>query len=104
VPVYIHGSYQAWGPHTRYPWPHLIQMIFGQKFSADFLAAKGREIKPGVQTNEAIVLGLRQEVLSLKEEIKSGNQVGKEKRRRLKNQVGKAAEKESKAELIMDSY
>ncbi len=71
VPVYIQGSYMAWGPNARFPKPHPIQIIFGQEFSADLLAAEGWEIKPGVQTYEAIVLGLRQEVLRLREEIKS---------------------------------
>lgn len=69
VPVYIHGSHQAWGPNARLPRPHSIQIIFGREFSAEGLAAKGWEIKPGVQTYEAIILGLRQEVLRLKDEL-----------------------------------
>ncbi len=66
VPVYIHGSYQAWGPNARYPRPHRIRLVFGREFSARDLADRGRHIKPAAQTGEAITLGLRQEILKLK--------------------------------------
>lgn len=71
VPVYIHGSYRAWGPNARFPRPHPIQIIFGQAFSPDRLAATGCALKPGLQTYEAIILGLRREVLNLREELRS---------------------------------
>jgi long-chain acyl-CoA synthetase len=73
VPVYIHGSYRAWGPNTRYPRPHPIQISFGQAFSPDHLAETGRALKPGAQTYEAIILGLRREVLNLRDELQSRN-------------------------------
>jgi len=69
VPVYIHGSFQAWGPNARFPWPHPIQITFGREFSADLLAETGRALKPGAQMYEAIILGLRQEVLNLRDEL-----------------------------------
>ncbi|MEJ2672665.1 MAG: lysophospholipid acyltransferase family protein, partial [Deltaproteobacteria bacterium] len=71
VPVYLHGSFQAWGPNARFPRPHPIQIIFGREFSADRLAARGDRLKPGAGTYEAITLGLRQEVLNLRDELQS---------------------------------
>jgi long-chain acyl-CoA synthetase len=70
VPVYIHGSFEAWGPNARFPRPHPIQLSFGRAFAADVLAAQGWEIKPGAPKYEAIILGLRQEILNLREEIR----------------------------------
>jgi long-chain acyl-CoA synthetase len=69
VPVYIHGSYEAWGANARYPRPHPLHIVFGREFSAARLAATGQAIKPGAQTYEAIILGLRQEVLRLRDEL-----------------------------------
>ena len=69
VPVYIHGSFQAWGPNVRFPRAHPLQVVFGRQFAAAELAAKGREIKPEAPTYEAIILGLRQEVLRLRDEL-----------------------------------
>ncbi len=74
VPVYIHGSFQAWGPNARFPQPRPIQVIFGRAFSADELAARGQVIKPGAQANEATILGLRREVLQLKDELTQRHQ------------------------------
>jgi long-chain acyl-CoA synthetase len=71
VPVYIHGSYRAWGPNARFPRPTPIQISFGRAFSPDLLAKTGRALKPGSQTYEAIILGLRQEVLNLRDELLS---------------------------------
>jgi long-chain acyl-CoA synthetase len=71
VPVYIHGSYRAWGPNARFPGPHPIQIIFGREFPANLLAAQGRQLKPGVSVYEAIILGLRQEVLNLRGELQA---------------------------------
>jgi long-chain acyl-CoA synthetase len=76
VPVYIHGSFQAWGPNARFPRAHPIQVVFGREFAAAALAAKGREIKPGAQTYEAIILGLRQEVLRLRDELPTTPGIG----------------------------
>jgi long-chain acyl-CoA synthetase len=69
VPVYIRGSYLAWGPNAPYPRPYPIEVIFGREFSAAELAAEGRHIKPEAPTYEAIIQGLRREVLRLKEEL-----------------------------------
>jgi long-chain acyl-CoA synthetase len=71
VPVYIHGSFQAWGPNAPYPWPHPIQIIFGRQFSAEHLEAAGRRLQPGIRTYAAIMLGLRQEILNLKDELRA---------------------------------
>jgi long-chain acyl-CoA synthetase len=71
VPVYIHGSFRAWGPNTRYPRPHPIQIIFGRDFPPDLLAKTGRALKPGAPIYEAIILGLRQEVFNLRNELQS---------------------------------
>jgi len=72
VPVFIQGSFQAWGPNARFPRPHSIQIIFGREFSADELATKGRMIKPSARTREATILGLRREVLQLRDELNQG--------------------------------
>jgi long-chain acyl-CoA synthetase len=69
VPVYIHGSHAAWKANARYPRPHPLHLVFGREFSADRLAARGRALKPEAQTYEAIILGLRQEVLRLRDEL-----------------------------------
>jgi long-chain acyl-CoA synthetase len=69
VPVYIHGSHEAWKANARYPRPYPLHLVFGREFSADNLAARGRTIKPEAQTYEAIILGLRQEVLRLRDEL-----------------------------------
>ncbi len=69
VPVYIQGSFQAWRPNAPYPRPYPIQIVFGQPLSAAALAAAGREIKPGAATYDAIILGLRREILRLKDKL-----------------------------------
>jgi long-chain acyl-CoA synthetase len=71
VPVYIHGSFRAWGPNTRFPRPHPIQIIFGREFPPDLLAKTGRTLNPGAPIYEAIILGLRQKVLNLRDELQS---------------------------------
>jgi long-chain acyl-CoA synthetase len=71
VPVYIRGSFQAWPPNAPYPRRHPIEVMFGREFAAEELAAAGRQIKPGASTYDAIILGLRQEVLRLKEELEA---------------------------------
>jgi long-chain acyl-CoA synthetase len=69
VPVYIHGSHEAWKANARYPRPYPLHLVFGREFSAAELAAVGRASKPDAPTYEAIILGLRQEVLKLKNEL-----------------------------------
>jgi long-chain acyl-CoA synthetase len=67
VPVYIHGSYQAWPPGVPFPRPHPIQVIFGREHSWQELKARGLELAPEASEYDAICLGLQQEVLRLKE-------------------------------------
>jgi 1-acyl-sn-glycerol-3-phosphate acyltransferase len=67
VPVYIHGSYEAWPPGVPFPSPHPIQVIFGREYSCQELKARGLELDPEASDYDAIRLGLRQEVLRLKE-------------------------------------
>jgi long-chain acyl-CoA synthetase len=66
VPVYIHGSYEAWPPGVPLPRPHPIRVIFGREHSWQELKAKGLELAPEASDYDAISLGLRQEVLRLK--------------------------------------
>jgi long-chain acyl-CoA synthetase len=67
VPAYIHGSYEAWPPGVPLPRPHPIQVIFGREYSSQELKARGLELAPEASDYDAIRLGLRQEVLRLKE-------------------------------------
>jgi long-chain acyl-CoA synthetase len=69
VPVYIHGSHEAWKANARYPRPYPLHLVFGREFSAASLAEMGRALKPEAQTYEAIILGLRQEVLQLRDKL-----------------------------------
>jgi hypothetical protein len=69
VPVYIHGSYEAWKANARYPRAHPLKIIFGREFSAAELEEIGLAVKPEAPTYEAIILGLRQEVLKLRSEL-----------------------------------
>jgi long-chain acyl-CoA synthetase len=71
VPVYIHDSFRAWGPNTRFPQPHPIQIIFGREFPPDLLAKTGRTLKTGAPIYEAIILGLHQEIINLRDELQS---------------------------------
>jgi long-chain acyl-CoA synthetase len=67
VPAYIQGSYEAWPPGVALPRPHPIQVIFGREYSSQELKARGLELAPEASDYDAIRLGLRQEVLRLKE-------------------------------------
>jgi len=69
VPVYIHGSYEAWPAGATLPRPHPIRIIFGREYSWEELKARGLEIDPGASDYNAVSLGLREEVLKLKREL-----------------------------------
>jgi len=69
VPVYIHGSYEAWPPGVLLPRPHPIRVVFGREHSWEELKKRGLEIVPGADDYDAISLGLRQEVLRLQAEL-----------------------------------
>lgn len=71
VPVYIRGSYEAWPPGAILPHPHPIRVVFGRQHSWQELKARGLEVDPGASDYNAIGLGLRQEVLRLKEVVSS---------------------------------
>ena len=74
VPVYIQGSYEAWPPGVILPRPRPIRVIFGGQHSWQELKARGLEIDPNASDYDAIRVGLRQEVLRLKEALE-GKQV-----------------------------
>jgi long-chain acyl-CoA synthetase len=65
VPAAITGSYEAWSANTALPRPHPIHISFGQALSAAALKDIGLALKPQASDHEAIILGLRQEVLRL---------------------------------------
>jgi len=69
VPVYIQGSYAAWPPGAILPRPRPIRVSFGGQHSWQELKARGLEIDPNASDYDAIRLGLRQEVLKLKEAL-----------------------------------
>ncbi len=70
VPVYIQGSYEAWPPGVLLPRPHPIRVIFGQEYSWQELKERGLEVEPTASDYDAIRLGLREEVLRLKEALR----------------------------------
>ncbi len=70
VPVYIQGSHEAWPAGVYLPRPRPIRLIFGEQHTWEELKARGLEIDPDVSDYDAIGLGLRQEVLRLKESLK----------------------------------
>ena len=67
VPVYIQGSYEAWPPGATLPRSQPIRVVFGREHSWEELQERGLEIDPAAADYDAISLGLRQEVLRLKE-------------------------------------
>jgi long-chain acyl-CoA synthetase len=67
VPVYIQGSYEAWPPGVTLPRSHPIRVVFGREYSWQELKAQGLALRPKASEYDAIGLGLRQEVLRLKE-------------------------------------
>ena len=65
VPVYIGGSYESWPRTKLLPRPHSVKIIFGRPFGFEELKEKG--LKLGAKDDyEAIALGIREEVISLK--------------------------------------
>ncbi len=72
VPVYIQGSFQAWPPDVILPRAHPIRVVFGREHSWEELKARGLEVNPGATDYDAVSLGLREEVLRLKEELGGG--------------------------------
>ncbi len=73
VPVYIGGSFEAWGANAPCPRPHPIRVVFGREFSAAELQVAGLRVKSDARDYEAIVLGLREEVARLERDTKDGN-------------------------------
>lgn len=69
VPVYIQGSYEAWPPGVTLPRPRPIRVLFGREHSWEELKARGLEVDPDASDYDAIRLGLREEVLRLKEAL-----------------------------------
>jgi long-chain acyl-CoA synthetase len=69
VPVYIQGSFETWPPGVSLPRRHPIQVYFGRKHSWQELKAQGLKVDPQAADYDAIRLGLREEVLRLKETL-----------------------------------
>ena len=69
VPVYIQGSFEAWPPGVSLPCSHPIRVYFGRKHSWQELKAQGLKVDPQATEYDAIRLGLREEVLRLKEAL-----------------------------------
>jgi long-chain acyl-CoA synthetase len=67
VPVYIQGSFEAWPPGISLPRPHPIRVFFGREHSWQELKERGLEIIPEASDYDAIRVGLREEVLRLKQ-------------------------------------
>jgi long-chain acyl-CoA synthetase len=66
VPVYIQGSYEAWPPKVILPRPRPIRVVFGREHSWEELKERGLELTPDAADYDAIRVGLREEVLRLK--------------------------------------
>ena len=66
VPVYIHGSHEAWPPGVILPRPRPIRVVFGREYSWEELKERGLEVSPDAADYDAIRFGLREEVLRLK--------------------------------------
>jgi long-chain acyl-CoA synthetase len=69
VPVYIQGSFEAWPPGVSLPRPHPIRVFFGRGHSWQELRERGLKVAPKATDYDAIRLGLREEVLSLKQAL-----------------------------------
>jgi long-chain acyl-CoA synthetase len=69
VPVYIQGSYEAWPPGVTLPRPRPIRVVFGREHSWQELRARGLLVAPEAADYDAICVGLREEVLRLKQAI-----------------------------------
>lgn len=64
LPVYIHGTFQAWPRTRRYPKFHPIQVTFGKLCSPEELKQTGQAFSPQ-NDYEAITLGIREKMLAL---------------------------------------
>jgi long-chain acyl-CoA synthetase len=69
VPVYIHGSFEAWPPGVTLPRPRPIRVVFGREHSWEELKERGLEAAPDAADYDAILLGLREEVMRLKQAL-----------------------------------
>jgi long-chain acyl-CoA synthetase len=67
VPVYIQGSFAAWPPGVSRPRCHPIRVFFGREYSWQELKERGLKVKPDAADYDAIRVGLREEVMRLKE-------------------------------------
>jgi long-chain acyl-CoA synthetase len=70
VPVYIQGSFVAWPPGVILPRPRPIRVVFGREYSWEELKERGLEVSPDATDNDAIRVGLREEVLRLKNTLR----------------------------------
>jgi long-chain acyl-CoA synthetase len=69
VPVYIEGSYEAWPSGVTLPRSRPIRVVFGRKYSWEELKERGRLIAPDSSDYDAIGVGLREEVLQLRQSL-----------------------------------
>jgi len=67
VPVYIQGSFDAWPTGAALPRAHPIRVVCGREFSWQELKERGLQVEPEASDYDAVSLGLRQEVLRLKD-------------------------------------
>ncbi len=68
IPVYIKGSYESWPRTNRFPRPNPVTIVFGRPHNAEELKKEGSRL--GAKDDyEAITLGIREEVMKLKEKI-----------------------------------
>jgi long-chain acyl-CoA synthetase len=67
VPVYIQGSYAAWPPGVSLPRSRPIRVCFGREYSWQELRERGLKVTPEASDYDAIRVGLREEVMRLKE-------------------------------------
>ncbi len=68
IPVYISGSYESWPRTRRFPKFHPVKIIFGRPCDCGKLKKQGLSL--GARDDyEAVALGIRQEVVKLKEKL-----------------------------------
>ncbi len=71
VPVYIEGAFKAWPRGQRFPKASAIKIVFGEPFSAEYLAQAGPPAgragrNQGLKDDyEAVAVRLKQEILNL---------------------------------------
>jgi hypothetical protein len=61
LPVFIHGTYEAWPSGKRFPRLHPIRVVIGEPQTAKQLQAKGHGQKP----HEQIANAMQEEVTKL---------------------------------------